>query len=155
MFPLWLPKPGSLWYWITAFCFLLAEIEEQTYYCPEKRSLLTTVLDKRLYFSFCEVLLTGDNSSGFNPHDRTCCLMNIWFISLLLDKLLHCSLPISSFNWCRKWLCILVQLFFWFFDFQVKVSPLLLFFVLELPIVDHAGLELAKICLLLPPEWCD
>ena len=121
---------------------------------PRKGSLLTTVFDKRLYFSFCKVLLTGDNSSAFYPHDRTCGLMNIWFIRLL-DKLFHCILPISSFNWCRKYFCILIQLFFLFFDFQVKVSLLLLFRVLELPIVDHAGLELIKVCLPLPPECCD
>ena len=34
----------------------------------------------------------------------------IWFIRLL-DKLLHCSLPISSFNWCWHCLGILFQFF--------------------------------------------
>ena len=90
---------------------------------PRKGSLLTTVFDKRLYFSFCKVLLTGDNSSAFYPHDRTCGLMNIWFIRLL-DKLFHCILPISSFNWCRKYFCILIQFFFvfWFSSQSFSVA---------------------------------
>lgn len=56
MWPLWSSTPGSVsGYWSTVVCFLLAEIEEQTFYCPEKRFIVNNCGRQEALFCFLEV----------------------------------------------------------------------------------------------------